>query len=119
MTMSEDELRERLALAEEAISRLAWASAVTAICAGNCEYCRQVATQRLQLARELYPHVQYQYLGVDVDEGAVRRHLFELSHYLSTWCWHGHHDQCKGQCKMVELGECNHQCTCGCHALTT
>lgn len=33
-----------------------------------------------------------------------------LGHYHSTWCLHGQHDNCKGECKS-----CAAPCRCNCH----
>lgn len=32
-------------------------------------------------------------------------------HYFSTYCIHGHHDDCRLTCKV-----CGEQCLCECHA---
>jgi hypothetical protein len=117
--MTETELRERLAAAEEAIDKLAIAAAQTSICASNCDFCRQTATAALDAVAESHPHLQLAYWRNNVDPDAVRRHLFELAHYLSTWCWHGHHKQCKGRCKMVDFDECDQVCRCECHTAMT
>ena len=115
----ETDLRDRLARAEDTIRSLANAAAAAAICVDNCDFCRQVVTEGLEIAEQLYPHLDYVHYGVPVDPDVVRRHLFELSHYWSTWCWHGRHEQCKGHCKMVDFDECDRQCSCYCHTATT
>lgn len=33
-----------------------------------------------------------------------------LSHYMSTYCFHGEHGQCRLTCKV-----CDRRCRCRCH----
>lgn len=40
----------------------------------------------------------------------LSRSIARLVHYVSTYCMHGRHEECRETCKI-----CNAPCRCACH----